>query len=170
VHLGHAEQRARGKHGRVRQAAVGGLRRGRHGDRGHARGLGRDDVHHHRGGIRDQAAGDVHPGPADRDEAAGDGETVGDLSGRLGRELRAVHTPGAPDGLLQRLSHLGIEPGQGRVQGPRRHPRGGQVDAVEPGGVLAHGLGSAALHVLAVGPDLRDGRLDVGRGAGQETG
>jgi len=66
VHLGHAEQRARGEHGRMRQAAVAYLRRGRHRDRGHARGLGRDDVHHDRGGIGHQPAGDVHPGPADR--------------------------------------------------------------------------------------------------------
>jgi hypothetical protein len=170
VHLAHAEQRARGQHGRVRQAAVTPLRRGRDRDRGDAGHLGRDDVHHDRGGVGDQAAGDVDASPAGRDVTAGDGEAVGDLDRPLGRQLGGMDPPGAPDRLFQGLPDLGVEPGQGVVQGLRRHHGGGQVDAVEAGRVLADGFGAAVLHVLAERADLRDGRLDVGRGARQDAG
>ena len=170
VHLAHAEQRARGEHGRVRQPALGGLRRRRHGHRADAGDLGRDDVHHDRGGIGHQAAGDVHPGPADRDEAPGDGQALGDPGGVLGRQLRLVHSPGAPYGLLEGGPDGRVEPGQRLVQGLGRHPGGGQVNAVEPGGVLADGFGAAAPDLVAQRPDLRDGRLDIGRGARQDAG
>ena len=169
VHLGHAEQRARGQHGRVRQAAVADLRRRRYRDRGHARGLGRDDVHHDGGGVGHQAAGDVHPGPPDRDEAAGDGETAGDPGDDLGRDLRAVHAPGPAGGLLQGGPDVRVEPGQGRLQGLPRHPGGGQVRAVETGRVLADRVGAAAPDVVADRADAGDGRLDVGRGPGQDA-
>ena len=170
VHLAHAEQRARGEHTRVRQPAETGLRRRRHGDRSDARDLGRDDVHHDRGRVGHQSAGDVYPGPADRDEAAGDGQPAGDPGRGLGRQLRLVHAPGAPDGLLEGGPDGWVEPGQRRVQGVGRHPGGSQVDAVETGGVLADGLGAAALDVVADRPDLRHGRLDIGRGAWQDAG
>ena len=170
VHLAHAEQRARGQHDRMRPPAVASLRRRRHRDRADARDLGRDDVHHDRGRVGHQPAWDIHPGPGDRDETAGDGQPAGDLGRRLGRELRLVYSPGPPHGLLEGGPDRGIEPGQGVVQGLLRHPGGGQVDAVETGGVLADGLGAAVLDVVAEGPDLRHGRLDVGRGARQDAG
>ena len=85
-------------------------------------------------------------------------------------QLRLVHSPGAPYGLLQGGPDGWVEPGQRLVQGLGRHPGGGQVDAVEPGGVLADGFGAAAPDLVAQRPDLRDGRLDIGRGARQDAG
>ena len=117
-----------------------------------------------------QPARDVHPGPADRDEAAGDGETAGDLGDDLGRDLRAVHPPGPAGGLLQGGPDVRVEPGQRRLQGLSRHPSGGQVYAVETGRVLADRVGAAAPDVVADRADQRDGRLDVGRRPGQDTG
>src|SRR6266571_4513495 len=81
-----------------------------------------------------------------------------------------MHLPGSSDRLLEGGPDVRGEPGQRRVEGLLRHPGGGQVDAVEPGGVLADGAGTAAPDVVADGPDLRDGRLDVGRGARQDAG
>ncbi len=81
-----------------------------------------------------------------------------------------MYPPCAPDGLLEGGSDLGAEAGQGLLEGLVRDPGGGQVHAVEAGGVLADGGGAAVPHVLAEGADLRDGRLDVGGGAGQEAG
>ena len=71
VHLVDAEQRAGGEHGRVRQAAVLGLRRRGHRDLADPGHLGRDDVHDHGGRVGDQPAGHVdarpgRPGPSAR--------------------------------------------------------------------------------------------------------
>ena len=63
----------------------------------------------------------------------------------------------------------GVEPGQGRLEGLTRHPGGGQVHAVETGRVLTNRVGAAAPDVVADRADARDGRLDVGRGPGQDA-
>ena len=166
-----AEQGAGGQHGRVRQAAAVGLRRRRHGDRADAGDLGRDDVHHHRGGIGHQAARHVYPGPADRDEAAGDGEAVGDA----GWGSPPGAGPGAPawcggPPLPGPVLTPGSRRGQRLVERVLRHQGGGQVHAVETGGVLAHRLRAAAPDVVADGADQGRGGLDVGGGPGQDPG
>ena len=46
----------------------------------------------------------------------------------------------------------------------------GEVDAVEPGRMLADRLGAPAPHVIADRPDGRDRRLDVKLGARQQLG
>src|SRR6266567_4297486 len=81
-----------------------------------------------------------------------------------------MHLPGSSDGLLEGGPDVCGEPGQRRVEGLLRHPGGGQVDAVKPGGVLADGFGATTPDVVAQRPDLSDGRLDIGRGAGQDAG
>jgi hypothetical protein len=116
-----------------------------------------------------QAAGDVHPGPADRDEAPGDGEAAGDPGDDLGGDLGAMHPPGPAGGLLKGGPDVRGEPGQCRLEGLARHPGGGQVHAVETGRVLTDRVGAAAPDVVADRADARDGRLDVGRGPGQDA-
>src|ERR1035441_1698710 len=98
------------------------------------------------------------------------GRPRGDPGGDLGRDLRAMHLPGAADGLRQRGPDVRVEPGQGRVQGLWRHPGRGQVDTVEAHGVFTDSLGTTAPDVLTDGPDLRDGGLDIGSGAWQDGG
>ena len=81
-----------------------------------------------------------------------------------------MHLPGPADGLRQRGPDVRVESGQGRVQCFGRHQGGGQVDTVEAHGVFADGRGTAAPDVVTDGPDLRDGGLDVGSGAGKDSG
>ena len=170
VHLPDAEQGAGGEHGRVRQAAVVRLRRRRHGNRADAGDLGRDDVHHDRGGIGHQAARHVHPGPLDRHEAAGDGEAVGGMGGGFRRELGPVHRPGAAGGFFEGPLDVGVERVERLVERCLRHQGGGQVHVVEAGGVLADGLRAPAPDVVADGADHGGGGLDVGDGPGQDAG
>jgi len=80
-----------------------------------------------------------------------------------------VHPPGPAGGLLQGGPDVRVEPGQGRLQGLPWHPGGGQVHAVETGRVLADRVGAAAPDVVADWADAGDGRLDVGRGPGQDA-
>ena len=171
VHLLHAEQRARGEHGRVRQAAVVGLWRGGHRNRGDPRDLRGHHVHHDGGGIGDQAAGHIDPGPADRDVPAGHGETLGRRDHGVGaRHLGLMHEPGPAGGLLQRGGHGRVEVARGLVERFAGHARGGQVDSVEAGGVLAHRRGAPAADVLAHRPDLLGGRRDVEHRTRQDSG
>ena len=78
--------------------------------------------------------------------------------------------PGPPDGFGQGSPHRGIESGERRVQGGLRHPGRRQVHPVEPGGVLADGLGTTAPDVIADRADPGDGGLDVGPSARQDAG
>ena len=102
VHLGDAEQRARGQDRRVRQAAVLGLRWRGDGDLGDAGHLGRDHVHQHRRGVGDQPARYVDAGPADRQVPLGDRRPGRHGGPGLGRQLGLVHEPGAPCRLGER--------------------------------------------------------------------
>ena len=170
VHLGDAEQRAGAEDGRVRQPALIGLRRRGDRDLAHPGGLGRDDVHDHRRRVGDQAAGHVHPGPADRHVPLGDGGAGRHGGDSLGRHLVQVHQPGPPGGLLEGGPQVGVEPGQGVVQGLLGHPRGGQVHPVEPGRMLADRRAAAPPDVLADRPDRGQGGLHIQLGARQQAG
>ena len=72
VHLVDAEQRARGQHHRVGQAALVLLRRGRHGERADAGRLRGDDVHDDRRRVDREPARDVEADAADRDPPLAD--------------------------------------------------------------------------------------------------
>ena len=80
-----------------------------------------------------------------------------------------MHPPGPAGGLLKGGPDVRGEPGQCRLEGLTRHPGGGQVHAVETGRVLTDRVGAAAPDVVADRADARDGRLDVGRGPGQDA-
>ncbi len=118
-------------------------------------------------GIGDQAAGHVHAGPADRHVALGDGRARRHPRHRLSRDLGLVHQPGPPRGLGQRGPQRRVQAGQRGGQAVPRHPGGGQVNAVERGGMLADRVGAAAPDVLADRAARRPARRrrPAGRGA-----
>ena len=115
VDLVDPEQRAGGEDAGVGQAAVVALRRRGDGDRLDAGDLRGDDVHHHAGQQRRQAAGHVEPDPPHRHPALGDRAARDDLRGDVGAPLVGVHRPDAADRLL--------EGGPQRRVAARRAPR-----------------------------------------------
>ena len=137
---------------------------------GDARLLGGHDVHDHAGGVDGAAAGDVEPDPVDRHPPLGDGAARHDLGGDVGAPLVAVDQPGAADRLLQRRR---APSGRSSASAPAiacgGHPGRLQLDAVEPGGQLPYGCRPAMADVLADGPHLLQGGLDVELGAGQHV-
>ena len=169
VHFFDAEQRAGGQDGRCGQATA--VPAGRRGDRDPADpgDLRRDHVHDHRGGKRDQAGRHVHPGAVHRDVPLGDPRTVADRGDMVGGPLCLVHRPYPPDHLFKRGPQFRAEGGEGIGQCLRRDPAGGQVDAVEAGGVLADRGRAAIPHVLADRPDLLQGGPGVQRRARQDA-
>ncbi len=169
VHLVDAEQRAGRQDGRVGQPSEAGLRRG--GDRqgGHPRLLGGHDVHHDARRVDRAPAGDVEADPVDGHPALGDRAAGDDLGGGVGPALVAVDQARPADGLLQRGAHGGVEPGEGAGEGLGGHAGGAELHTVEPGGQLPHGRHSPMAHVVADGPHLGKGGLDVKLGAGQHV-
>ena len=167
VHLVDAEQRARGEDDRVRQPAELLLRGRGDRERGHAGLLRGHDVHHHAGGVDGLAARDVQADPLDRHPALGDGAARDDLRGDVGAALVAVDEPGAAYALLQRVAYAGVEALQGLPDRLRGHARRLEAHAVETLGVVPYGGGSAMSDVVADGPHLLQGGLDVELGSRQ---
>ena len=81
-----------------------------------------------------------------------------------------VDQPGAAGALFQRGPDGRVQPGQRAGQRAARHPAGGQVDAVEPGRMLADRVGAAAPDILDDGPDGGQGRVHVKLGPREHPG
>ncbi len=165
VDLLHAEQRARGQHGRVRQAAEVPLRRRGDRDPGHAGDLRRNHVHHHGRGIDRQAARHVEPDPVHRHPALGDHAAGHHDRLHVAPLLVGVHLAHPPDRLLECGPHLWVERGQRLADGLRGNPQRAQPHAVEALAVFDQRRLAAMAYVLADRADGLDGRLDVELGA-----
>ena len=122
-------------------------------------------------GYATRPPGTYTPDPADRHAPLGDGRARGDLGDRRRRGSCASCTSRGPAGrLLQRGPHGRVQRPPGVRERGGRDPGGGQVDAVEPGGVLAYRGGAALPDVLAHRPDRFGGLFHVDRGPRQHAG
>ncbi|GAA3067810.1 hypothetical protein GCM10020000_60220 [Streptomyces olivoverticillatus] len=76
---------------------------------------------------------------------------------------------GAADGLLEGGPDGRVELGEGAVEGLGRDPDLGDLHTVEALRVVDQGRGAAMMHVVADGPHLLQGGLDVELGTGQQV-
>ena len=169
VDLVDAQQRAGGEDRGVREVAEGGLRRG--GDRqsldaGLLRG---HHVHHHGGRVDGPAARHVEADPLDGHPALGDGAAGDDPHRRVGAPLVTVDETGPADRLLQRRANGGVQLLQRPAQGLGGHPQALQPYAVELLRGLDHSGCATMPYVLAEGPHLLQGGLDIQLGTGQQV-
>ena len=170
IHLVHAEQGAR-REDRVREAGEGAgvlpLGWAGHGERAHARLLGRDDVHDDAGGVHGEAARHVEPDTVDRHPALGHLAARDHLCRGVGASLVRVHCASPPDGLLQGGPHGRVEARECRLQRPRaaRAARAAGPRRSAPRARTAPRLHDAAR--LADRAHRLQCRLDVELGAGQ---
>ncbi len=169
VHLGDAEQGARGQDGRVHPAAEGLLRRRGHRDPGDARLLGRHHVHHYGGRVDGQAARHVQPDPVHRHPALGHRAAGHHLGGVPLAALVGVDQPGPADRLLQCGAHLRLQLREGLGELLGRDPGGLQPHAVEAFGDLDQRRDPAMMHVLGDRAHLLQGGRDVEVGTGQQA-
>ena len=158
--------------------AAAGAGRGGQGDLVDPGRLGGDDVHDHAGGVGAEAAGGVHPGPAQGHEPLGQPDARALRPDQVGRALGLVEGPGPLDGVEQGGPQLRVEGGLGIGQLVRGGPPAGRggVDPVEPPGRLGHGgvatggdvvdqlahPGPGRLHRLHGGAGQHPGRVTVG--------
>jgi hypothetical protein len=155
----------------------GGQHGGRHGaggavgwdaqdDLAHAGHLGGHGRHEDGGRVGAAAAGHVDAGPVDGHRPAAHDEAAA-LVAVLGAQLGAVEVL---DGVARRGEggdEARVRGGQGGVEVCGRDPQGVELDAVEAGRVLAHGLVAPGPHVVEDGPDHGDRLVTAGSGPGQ---
>jgi hypothetical protein len=169
VHLLDPQQGTGREHGGVRQAAEVALRRGGDGQGGDARLLRGHHVHHHGRRVDRPAARHVQPDPLHGQPPLGDRAAGDDAHRGVGAALVTVDQPGAARGLLQRRADGRVQLLQGAGQLLRGNAGTGDPAAVEALRVLHERRGPAMPHVLADGPHLFQGGLDVEFGAGQQV-
>ena len=170
-HFVDAQQRCRRQDRRVRQALevgrVGGLGRAGDDQRVHARGLGRNDVHHDARRVHRVAAGNVEPDPLDGHPAFGHRRTGRECGGGVGATLIGVHGAGALDGDVQCGADVRVQRRERGCELLGRDTDAVGAHTVERGAVLQGGRRTAVGDRVDDRPDRRHHRVDVDTTAGQ---
>lgn len=116
--------------------------------------LGGNGVHNDRGGVDGQATGYIDASAAHGGPAVGQDGPGGNFDGLISGALGGSKGPGAFDGDFKPGPDLGIQGGNGVVNGTLGHAQGPLLYPVETGGELTQVVSAAGLYVLK---DLVDG-------------